>query len=188
MLRDIAAAVGGTARAGGLGLLVCLAGPAQALEVDCRRPEVQWSATEPPVNLTHIFCGEINGRGRPTGYHARPGGIDPVDARVVEIEDGPNGLGVYTAQVAVRRPSSGWQAADEKFSSFFPDALTPAQVLELVLAAYRESGDTRDKWRGESGLGFQVEGWLLPDDHPLAGRINTAWPVYVPGGASEAGE
>ncbi len=175
--RDIA----GAAALCGLLFLLWLAAPAAALEIDCERPQVQWSATRPPVNLTHIFCGEINSRGRPTGFHARPGGREPPNARVVEIEDGPNALGVYTARVAVRRPASGWQAADEKFSSFFPDTMTPAEVLAVILAAYRDSADTRDKWRGESGRGFEVEGWLLPDAHPQAGRINTAWPVYVEG-------
>ncbi len=33
-----------------------------------------WSRTSPPINLTHIFEGEINKRGKPVGYHARPGG------------------------------------------------------------------------------------------------------------------
>ena len=163
-------------------LVFCLTTPAGALEIDCSGPEPVWSATEPPVNLTHIFCGEINRRGRPVGFHARPHGADPPNARLIDVTDGPNALGVYTAEVAVRRPATGWQTADEKFSSFFPDRMTPQQVLDAVLAAFHDAqgGDARNgqgKWRGDPGLGFLIEGWLLPDGR----RINTAWPIYVEG-------
>src|SRR5579872_1143988 len=55
----------------------------------------EWSATSPPVNVTHIFAGEINKRGKPTGFHSRPGGRDPATARLVRIVDRPNRAGVY---------------------------------------------------------------------------------------------
>ena len=51
------------------------------------------------VNVTHIFAGEINKRGKPTGFHSRPGGQDPATARLVRIVDRPNRAGVYTAEV-----------------------------------------------------------------------------------------
>ena len=148
---------------------------AAALEVDCRGPEPVWSASEPPVNLTHIFCGEINSRGRPVGFHARPEGFDPPTARLIEVVDGPNALGIYTAEVAVRAAATGWQRADEKFSSFFPDRMTPQQILDAILVAFRDAQDGQGKWRGDPGLGFLIEGWLLPDGR----RINTAWPIYL---------
>ncbi|HEY4596429.1 MAG TPA: hypothetical protein VIJ02_08525, partial [Thermoanaerobaculia bacterium] len=49
------------------------------------RPDEEWSRTSPPVNVTHIFEGEINKRGKPTGFHSRPGGKDPANARVARI-------------------------------------------------------------------------------------------------------
>ncbi|WP_119166180.1 EndoU domain-containing protein [Algihabitans albus] len=146
-----------------------------ALEIDCSGPEPVWSVSEPPVNLTHVFCGEINRRGRPVGFHARPNGDDPPNARLIEVLDGPNALGVYTAEVAVRRPATGWQTADEKFSSFFPDSMTPQQILDAILTAFHEARDGEGKWRGDPGFGFLIEGWLLPDGR----RINTAWPIYL---------
>jgi hypothetical protein len=165
-----------------------LSGPAAALQgglqIDCTQAETQWSETEPPVNLTHVFCGEIDRRGEAVGFHARPGGADPPTARLIALEDGPNALGVYTGIVAVLGHEGSRQ--DEKFSSFFPDAMTPDEVLAAILTAYRESGDTQGKWRGDpaaavAGARFEIEGWLLPDAHPYAGRINTAWPIYVEG-------
>ncbi len=165
--------------------------PAAALEVDCTRPQTQWSTTRPPVNLTHIFCGEINSRGRPVGFHARPDGRDPPSARLLEVIDGPNARGVYIAEVAVRGPALGRPAAGAKVSTFFPDALSPRQVLDAILAALRDAegqraerqrpeGQRGGKWQGDSGRGFRVEGWWLPDGR----RINTAWPIYLPAAAA----
>lgn len=62
--------------------------------------------TDPPVNATRIFHGEINRAGKPTGFRARPRGTKPDSARVVRIPQAPNRTGVCTAQAetAVR----GW--------------------------------------------------------------------------------
>src|SRR5688572_6858301 len=48
-----------------------------------------WSDTEPAVNQTHIFLGDLNRRGKPVGFHSRPGGKDPTTARLVRIIDRP---------------------------------------------------------------------------------------------------
>ena len=45
--------------------------------------EVQWTGTSPPINETHLFEGEINRRGQPVGFHSRPGGKDPENAREI---------------------------------------------------------------------------------------------------------
>lgn len=126
-----------------------------------------WSRTFPAVNQCHIFEGEINKRGKPVGFHSRPGGRNPPDARVVRILDGPNRLGVYVARVEIRNR--------EKTSSLFPDSMDRAAVLQAVLRAYRDrtTGDSI-KFRGPSGRGFTIEGYLLDD-----GRINTAYPIYT---------
>ena len=132
-----------------------------------------WSETEPAINATHIFLGEINRSGKPTGYHSRPGGKDPRNARVARIQDGPNRAGIYTARVEIRDPDSGrWK---EKFSSLFPDRLSHGEVIKAILHAYRNRESAHaEPWRGPSGLGFPVQGYTLRD-----GRINTAYPVYI---------
>jgi hypothetical protein len=158
--------------------LLCglLAAPAAAFEVDCTAGVTQWSDTTPPLNLTHVFCGEIGSRGDAVGFHAQPDGQAPPTARLLEVEDGPNALGVYTARVEVREPGEPWSAADDKFSSFFPDADSRQTVVDAILDAFADSGAARGKWRGDSGRGYEIEGWLLPD--PPA-RINTAYPIYA---------
>ncbi|MEM9602096.1 MAG: EndoU domain-containing protein [Pseudomonadota bacterium] len=130
----------------------------------------KWSDTAPAINLHHVFDGEINRSGKPTGYHARPGGSDPAGARVVSVRDGPNRHGVYTATIAVR-DGDRWK---EKFSSFFPDDLSRQEVVSIILHAFENSENPRAQpWRGPSGLGFDVQGYTLRD-----GDINTAFPVY----------
>lgn len=136
------------------------------------RSRSRWSRTSPAVNESHIFFGEVNKRGKPVGFHSRPGGRDPQGARVVRIVDRPNRRGVYTAEVEIRNGEGRWL---RKRSTFFPDQMDRAAVLAAVLNAYqgRTTGNA-DKFRGPSGKGFTIEGWLLDD-----GRINTAYPVYT---------
>jgi Bacterial EndoU nuclease len=133
------------------------------------RVRVEWSATDPPVNTTHIFEGQINSRGKPVGFHARPGGRNPANARVARVLSGPNRLGVYTAEVEIR-DGGRWL---EKNSTLYPDALSRQAVLDAVLHAWRGRTTGRaEKFRGPSGLGFTIEGYFQ------GGRINTAYPIF----------
>ena len=131
----------------------------------------QWSETRPPINITHIFAGDINQQGRPVGFHSRPGGKDPFSARVIRIDNQPNAVGIYDAQVEIRHPATGqWL---RKRSTFFPDAMDRQAVIAAILYAYhhRTTGNGT-KFRGPSGYGFTIEGYRLRD-----GAINTAYPI-----------
>lgn len=129
-----------------------------------------WSNSEPEINLWHVFEGEINRKGKPTGFHSRPGGQDPANARVVSVKDKPNRQGVYTANIEVR-DGGRWKS---KFSSFFPDALSQQEVVDVIVHAYNNSKNpNKQPWSGPSGLGFQVQGYTTS-----RGGINTAFPVY----------
>ncbi len=130
----------------------------------------KWSKTSPEINLHHIFEGEINRKNNPVGYHSRPGGVDAEGARIVRIRDKPNKYGVYTATIAIR-DGSQWK---EKFSSFFPDAMSADEVIDAVLNAYNKSSNPKSQpWRGPSGHGFSIEGYTSN-----RGGINTAFPIY----------
>lgn len=130
----------------------------------------KWSNTSPELNLHHIFEGEINRKGKPTGFHSRPGGNDPQSAKVVRIQDGPNSAGVYTATIAVK-DGNQWK---EKFSSFFPDSFSADQVIEAIIHAYNQSSNKKKQpWQGPSGYGFTIQGYTTS-----RGGINTAFPVY----------
>ncbi len=129
---------------------------------------VRWSETDPPINLSHVFAGLINKRGKSVGFHARPGGVDPEGARLVRVIEGPNRAGVYVATVAIRSSSGRWE---EKTSSLYPDDLSESDVVAAILAAFAHAGGG-EKWRGDSGRGFTIEGYFQN------GRINTAYPIY----------
>lgn len=131
----------------------------------------EWSYTDPAINLEHVFEGQINRRGRPTGFHSRPGGADPAGARVTRILSRPNHLGVYVAEVEIRGGSGRWL---RKTSTFYPDDMSREEVVAAILHAWEERRDLGGgKFQGPSGEGFTIEGYTLED-----GGINTAYPLY----------
>lgn len=134
------------------------------------RPRQELSATSPAINLTHLFEGEINKRGKPVGFHSRPGGKDPQTARLLRIVDRPNRFGVYTAEVEIRS-GSRWLG---KRSTFYPNGMDRAAVIQAILHAFAKRTTGRaEKFRGPSGRGFTIEGYFQN------GRINTAYPIYT---------
>lgn len=133
--------------------------------------DAEWSETDPAINLAHVFEGEINRRGKPVGFHSRPGGTDPAGARVARRISGPNDLGVYIAEVEIRNAAGRWL---RKTSTFYPDNMSRDEVVAAILHAWEERRDLGgDKFQGPSGEGFTIEGYTLDD-----GRINTAYPIY----------
>ncbi len=132
----------------------------------------KWSKTSPEINLGHIFEGAINKRGKPTGFHSRPGGNDPRFARLKKIKGRPNRSGVYTAEVEIYdKREKTWK---KKFSTLFPDSMSQDEVINTILHAWkhRKAGN-RKKWEGPSGKGFSIQGYLN-----RRGNINTAYPLY----------
>jgi hypothetical protein len=147
--------------------------PAPAAPPVAVTAEERESDTQPAVNEAHVFEGEVNRRGKPVGFHSRPGGRNPPRARVVRIVDGPNRLGVYVAEVEIRNRSGRWL---RKTSTFFPDRLRRDEVLAAIRRSYRDrTTGGSERFRGPSGKGFTVEGYTLD------GGINTAYPIYVEG-------
>lgn len=133
----------------------------------------EWSDTDPNINLSHIFSGEINQHGKPVGFHVRLNGKNPEFSRVKEILSGPNRRGVYTAIVEIFDARTNlWK---EKFSSFFPSRLTKSQIIDLILTSYEKGKQAgKRKWRAKSAEGFVIEGYTT-----ARGGINTAYPIYV---------
>lgn len=129
-----------------------------------------WSETNPPINIRHVCHGEINRRGKPVGFHSTA--VQPKNAKVNRIRSKPNKYGIYVAEVAIRRNTrASWQT---KTSSMFPDKMSQKAVTAAILRAYNNSKKGQ-KFRGRSGLGFSIEGYLTRDRK----RINTAYPIYV---------
>lgn len=152
--------------------------------VSCAIGQQQWSATQPPVNLSHIFCGELNRRDKAVGLHAVPGGALPRTVRGFTLLKAPDADGVYEGRFEI---GEGGRWRDKGRSSFFPDHCSTGQVLASILYAEAASA-SRPKFNGPSGpqprqdgycygltgSPLALEGWLLPDGPK---RINTAWPI-----------
>ncbi|HYG61317.1 MAG TPA: EndoU domain-containing protein [Thermoanaerobaculia bacterium] len=157
-------------RSSALVILVC-AVLAALVGLGALQAAARWTATKPRINAAHVFEGEINRKGRPVGFHSRPGGRDPRGARVSQVVSRPNRQGVYEARVEIRDPESGrWLG---KRSTMFPDSLSREEVVRAILNAYRQRTTGKaERFRGPSGRGFTIEGYLLRGD------INTAYPIY----------
>lgn len=123
----------------------------------------------PRVNAKHIFHGEINNSGKAVGFHHERGLGHQGKARVTEITQPPNELGVYKGKVEIFNPATGLWAPKQFESTFFPKEWDRAKVLSQVKAAKANSVMvTSAKWRGTSPSGVTIEGY---------GNINTALPV-----------
>jgi hypothetical protein len=135
----------------------------------------KWTNTEPPINLVHIESGEINRHGEAVGYHHRPNGLDPPGARVLRIAQPPDGNGIYRARVALRDAATYAWVQKKAASTFFPDAMSPQDVVEAILTAFhRGQAGSDGQFVGPSGAGFAIEGWYQN------GRINAAYPLRGP--------
>jgi hypothetical protein len=125
-----------------------------------------YSDTTPPIRLDHLFHGVINRRGHATGFHSRPGGIDPPDAKLLRVTAPPDANGVYAGRVEIQGEPK------RANSTFFPDALSPPEVLDAIVTAFRGGEHDQDgHFIGNSGRGFMVEGWYR------RGRIESAYPL-----------
>jgi hypothetical protein len=114
-------------------VLTFFSGPVAA-EMDCSRIP-HWSATIPPVNQQHVFCGEWNHRKkRPAGFHSRPAAENPLTVGSLAVTQRPNAKGIY----GVRWSYAG-HPDREKFSTMFPDTCSREQVLRSIVYAARHS-------------------------------------------------
>lgn len=165
---------------------------------DCEPGAVELSATQPPVNRTHLFCGEVNRRAAGTGFHHRPGGENPPTARFERIVERNPQTGVYVADGIEIFDGEGWRRK-RHISSFYPDACTPAEVLASVAHAASNAlcAYPNGKWRGLSAPAPGAEGYCLGDDGSvltLEGYwrsrdrriVRTAWPLVDPGRAPDS--
>ncbi|MCG8433596.1 MAG: EndoU domain-containing protein [Gammaproteobacteria bacterium] len=141
--------------------------------VDTARPYN--AEANPWMNLRHVFCGEINRRGRVVGFHSRPGGDNPtfqanpqaqpvVFARITNTvttlirTNASLDLFRYVGgTVQVYRPASGNyrnKAGNNGRSTFYPNDCSRAQVIKSIANAYyqktRQGGLRSTKFRGPS--------------------------------------
>jgi hypothetical protein len=131
-----------------------------------------WSDTKPQINKTHIFCGEINSRWKPTWFHSMPDWIIPETVQIVKKEN-INKFGVYNAKIEVYDIKN--KKFKNKFSSVFPDKLSEEEVEKAILNAWENKKYYKNsKFQWPSGLGFEIA-WYT---YKWNKKINTAYPIY----------
>ena len=156
-------------------------------EMDCAEIP-HWSATNPPVNQQHVFCGEWNKRkNRPAGFHSRPAGVNPATVGTFKITQQPNAGGLY----GVRWSYAG-HPDREKFSSMFPDTCNREQILKSIIYAAKHQKSCPDgapRW-AKCGPNQPInggQGYCQAADNSIftiafatlrnSNKVNTAFPL-----------
>lgn len=173
-------------RIGLVALLLWLsaAGDSMAAALDCGDAGKRlWSRSDPQVNLSHIFCGEIGRNGDPKGFHSRAAGLPTGAVDRVE-ETAHRGDEIYDATVIF---SNGRR----KRSTFYPDDCSAEAILRSILYAYRNQTGTHPAWgvlgpsapaeggkdgycRDERGRPFEIRLGMIQRRGQTA--VNTAFP------------
>jgi len=159
--------------------------PAQS-QVNCSNL-AHWSNTNPPVNQTHIFCGEWS-RNRPKGFHSRPNGINPNTVANFQITQSANNQGIYGGTWSYAGHSN-----PTKYSTMFPDRCTQSQVLNSIIYAATHQQNCSSNapnwaWCGANAPTANAENYCNGDDgddgiFTIAGasfndgKVNTAFPL-----------
>ena len=158
-----------------------------ASEMDCAGIS-HWSATSPPINQQHVFCGEWNNRKhRAAGFHSRPAGEIPATVGTLTVTQQPNAKGLY----GIRWSYAG-HPNREKFSTMFPDSCSRDQVLRSIVYAAKHPGacpqgaprwaqcgpnkpltDGSDYCEALDGSIFNIAFATLRDSN----KVNTAFPI-----------
>ena len=115
--------------------------------------------------LEHIFDGTINKKGNATGYHYTM--VLDSKGKIIEgTRSAEDENGVFTGKVEV-----------DGFSSFYPEAWTPQQVVDAINTAYDEAIANPDNpknslWIGHYG-NIEIDMYLDSNQ-----KITTAYPIY----------
>lgn len=149
----------------------------------CDDPTWGWSATNPPVNTRHVFCGEVDGaQHRPKGFHSNQLLAEStVVTAINNIRNVRNGI--YDADVSFAAPAQ----PNVKMSTFFPDACTVGQITASIVYAVTHQVGPHPQWGvlgpsapqagaagyclDSTGSAFEIRMGLLQN-----GDVNTAFP------------
>jgi hypothetical protein len=166
-----------------LALCIVLGIAALDAAANCADPNFHWSATNPPINVRHVFCGEFNAQGRPTGMHATV--IANTSAIIVGINNPVNlRNGIYDATVTF----SNNGIVSNKMSTFFPNACNQAQITNSIEYAATHQTGPAQPWGvlgpsapqandntyclGSNGQPFAIRMGLINNN----AQVNTAFP------------
>ncbi len=111
---------------------------AYSADLSCKKKASKWSKTQPSINLKHIFCGEIDSRGRPKGFHSTQKlGSTPEVKEIYKKRSLRKGI--YNARVKFSNGRT-------KFSTFFPDHCSINAITHSVVYAARNKTKKHHQW------------------------------------------
>ncbi|MGW3890928.1 EndoU domain-containing protein [Micromonospora chokoriensis] len=133
-----------------------------------------------PERLRHTLLGERDGRA--SGWHHRPGGIDPPGAKLIEVTERNGRTGVYRGEVAFQNRRTGEWRQKRGGSTFFPDDWSPEQVDRAISRGFEAPDVVKNPETGRwssSFRGIDLEGFYDPE----SGKLSHGYPVLRrPGG------
>ena len=98
-----------------------------------------WSNTDPPVDLIHIFCGQIK-KGKAGGFHSRPNDKDPVCAKATNMlsENEYYPLKCYN-EIFVHQSMDNWirRKIREGGYCFFPPKWSINDTVNILVKIYK---------------------------------------------------
>ncbi|MCW6087704.1 EndoU domain-containing protein, partial [Clostridium sporogenes] len=125
----------------------------------------EWIESESIISikaLKHIFHGNTNWKGLPSGYHK----ASIMSKAKISNVSNPDKFGVYKATVEMKGKT--------KFSTFFPDSWSRVDVINSIKEAYRGIKLDKAGWYiGKTSSGMEIKMWLNDK-----GLVNTAFPIY----------
>ncbi|MBQ1512072.1 MAG: EndoU domain-containing protein [Erysipelotrichaceae bacterium] len=116
--------------------------------------------------IEHIFLGSVNSKGNGSGYHYDM--IVDSPGEIVGNRSEPDSYGVYTAQVEVRGHA---KSGNKGYSTFFPDHMSPQEVIDAINEAYENSSKKNGTIHGLTKDGMEIEMYVEKK------KIVTAYPI-----------
>ena len=119
----------------------------------------------------HIFEGDLNRRGQSGGYHYDM--VEGTSGNIIEGTRGPalNDAGIYEAKIEVNGIP---KKANGGYSTFFPDYMSPQEVVDTINEAYSNKvlayGNT---YIEKSHNGLKIGMYIRESD----GKIISAFPM-----------
>lgn len=121
--------------------------------------------------LNHVFAGELNKKGKATGYHYD--GIEDTVGKIVKgTESKPNKFGVYEAKVEVNGIP---KTANGGKSTFFPDDWDSQKVVDVINEAFSNKQfvkNTVNTYEGIAENGMKISFFINKN-----GKIISAFPI-----------
>ena len=165
----------------------CIAADQNTL--DCNKLP-RWTDSKPQVNLHHVFCGELNKRGKVTGFHAFPKDNKPSTFISAKQKTEPDHRGVFNMR-NIKLTLEG-KKQTKNFSSFFPEHCSFEHIVKSIQYSHTHStgGCKSPSWaicgpsapkdiKKQTGycLGLDHSPFQIASPKSKSGRINTAFPT-----------